>query len=429
MFGVLCAVVAFASSVRPATSACRAAPALAAGASLEIRCGDQFDARLQWLLSLTDEELSPLLRVEEIGPADAPRYARVAGQGISLWLEASPSPAQPLSLRISGVAQRMTPPDGCQIVGVEPAADQPRSQPLPLSMPSIRPSLHVSRQSDGAWGVGRAGMLYRDLLPDRAGGAVIVSHIRIPEGGPVPDYTHFHRVAFQLIFVLRGWVDVVYEGQGPPFRLHRGDFVTQPPTLCHRVLAASDGLEVLEIGMPAGHATIADHDHPLPGAERLPPGTLFGGQSFVRHDASKACDDDATRTEAGVEWRETAVREATGGLASVRIGRCVETAGSQDAPGAEPVAHADALSLCYLLSGQAVLQVESPPAAAAAAGHGSDLGARELLLASDDCFCMPPGVRYRLVPRPGHQDGASFSESRRESRLLEVRVRRSVDEG
>jgi quercetin dioxygenase-like cupin family protein len=62
---------------------------------------------------------------------------------------------------------------------------------------------------------------------------------------------HFHRVRFQLIFVLAGWVEVVYEGQGPPFKLHRGEFVTQPPTLRHRVLACSDGLEVLEIGAPA----------------------------------------------------------------------------------------------------------------------------------------------------------------------------------
>ena len=31
-------------------------------------------------------------------------------------------------------------------------------------------------------------MLYRDLLADRAGGALIASHIRIPHGGAVPDY-------------------------------------------------------------------------------------------------------------------------------------------------------------------------------------------------------------------------------------------------
>ena len=92
--------------------------------------------------------------------------------------------------------------------------EHPRELPLLLRTPALRPRLSVStQQSEGAFGVGRAGMLYRDLLPDRAGGAVIASHIRIPSGGPVPDYVHFHRVAFQLIFCLDGWVDVVYEGQ------------------------------------------------------------------------------------------------------------------------------------------------------------------------------------------------------------------------
>ena len=36
--------------------------------------------------------------------------------------------------------------------------------------------------------------------------------------------------------------------------------------------------EVLELGAPAEHATLADHEHALPGEELLPPETLFGGQ-------------------------------------------------------------------------------------------------------------------------------------------------------
>ncbi len=65
------------------------------------------------------------------------------------------------------------------------------------------------------WVIGRAGMQYRDLIPTRLGGAIIASHIRIPDGGPVPDMVHFHKVGFQLIFCVKGWVDVVYEDQGP----------------------------------------------------------------------------------------------------------------------------------------------------------------------------------------------------------------------
>ena len=194
--------------------------AAAAGAprgsiSITVPCGDAFDERLKWLLSLSDAGGSPLLRVEEIGPADSPCYARVAGAGTSLWLSRE-QPALPLTLRVAAEPSAAPAPAGCEAVAV--AADacegHPRELPLPLRTPALRPRLSVStQQSEGGFGVGRAGMLYRDLLPDRAGGAVIASHIRIPSGGPVPDYVHFHRVAFQLIFCLDGWVDVVYEGQ------------------------------------------------------------------------------------------------------------------------------------------------------------------------------------------------------------------------
>eukprot|EP01052_Picozoa_sp_SAG31_P001309 SAG31_NODE_44_length_31168_cov_16.507290_19_plen_124_part_00 len=60
---------------------------------------------------------------------------------------------------------------------------------------------------------------------------------------------HFHRVAFQIIYCLKGWVRLSYEGQGPPFVLRAGDCVLQPPTIRHRVLESGDGLEVVELGV------------------------------------------------------------------------------------------------------------------------------------------------------------------------------------
>ena len=57
--------------------------------------------------------------------------------------------------------------------------------------------------------VGRAGMEYRDLIPDRLGGRFIASHIRITDGGPVPDSVHFHDIGFQVIVCRAGWVRVV----------------------------------------------------------------------------------------------------------------------------------------------------------------------------------------------------------------------------
>ena len=117
----------------------------------------------------------------------------------------------------------------------------------------------VKRLKDEApWIIGRAGMHYRDLIPDRLGGSIIASHIRIPDGGPVPDMVHYHTVGFQLIYCYKGWVDLVYEDQGPAFRLHEGNCVIQPPKIRHKVLYASDNIEVIEIGVPAEHVTTID---------------------------------------------------------------------------------------------------------------------------------------------------------------------------
>ena len=114
------------------------------------------------------------------------------------------------------------------------------------------------------FGAGRAGMGYRDLIPSRLGGRFIASHIRIDEAGPVPDYAHYHHIRFQMIFCRSGWVRVVYEDQGEPFILNAGDCVTQPPQIRHRVLEASDGLQVIEIGVPAEHITAIEHEMDLP---------------------------------------------------------------------------------------------------------------------------------------------------------------------
>ncbi len=159
-------------------------------------------------------------------------------------------------------------------------------------------------------------MQYRDLVPGRLGGRLIASHIRIPEGGPVPDYVHYHRVGFQMIYCRRGWVRVVYEDQGPPFVMQAGDCVLQPPTIRHRVLEASPGLEVIEVGSPAEHETWRDHDLQLP-TTQVRPGRDFAGQRFVRHQASEATWDAVDMS--GVLVRDTGIAAATEGVAGARV--------------------------------------------------------------------------------------------------------------
>ena len=140
---------------------------------------------------------------------------------------------------------------------------------LTIEVPANDPTFSLVRSGDG-FGIGRAGMEYRDLLPGRAGGRFIASHIRILGGGDVADSVHFHRIRFQMIFCARGWVDLVYEDQGEPFRLEAGDCVLQPPEIRHRVLRSSPGLEVIEIGCPAEHDTFIEHVIELPTPDRRP---------------------------------------------------------------------------------------------------------------------------------------------------------------
>jgi hypothetical protein len=111
-------------------------------------------------------------------------------------------------------------------------------------------------------------------------------------------------------------VRVVYEDQGEPFVMRAGDCVLQPPTIRHRVLEASPGLEVIEISAPAEHETFREHTITLP-TEKFDPQRRFGGQRFVRHITAQA--DWREAPEAGFEFRDIGIADATDGLASARV--------------------------------------------------------------------------------------------------------------
>ena len=237
-------------------------------------------------------------KVNLIFPADSPHTAVISGHGLTLRLETG-APTAPITLRLlcdlaalpAATPHVLTSPDGTRIELVEAR--------LPVEVPAGTQEFVLSRMGDD-WGIGRAGMQYRDLIPSRLGGRFIASHIRIPVGGPVPDYVHFHRIRFQMIYCKAGWARLVYEDQGEPFLFHAGDCVLQPPEIRHRVLEASDGLEVIEVGCPALHETFADHAMSLPTPHLLPERD-FGGQRFVRHVAAEA---------RWLPWRATGIRDA-----------------------------------------------------------------------------------------------------------------------
>ena len=251
---------------------------------------------------------------------------------------------------------------GEDCVRVTTAADAPRPDG---ALPPFEPEFVLTR-AGASPGEGRAGMLYRDLIPGRLGGRYIASHIGIPEGGPVADWVHFHRIAFQMIFVRRGWVRVVYEDNGEPFVMREGDLVLQPPEIRHRVLESAPGLEVVEITAPALHATFADHELELPNGRN--PGRLYGGQAFLQHVAAQT----AWKPFGGGDAQETGISQATSGLAEVRVVRAPQ--GRLDFP-----PHDGELVFGFVLDGSAVLEFG---------------GAHELTAA--DAFVIPPGKPWRL---------------------------------
>jgi quercetin dioxygenase-like cupin family protein len=244
----------------------------------------------------------------------------------------------------------------------QPGAPEPPAEPPAFA------SEFVLTHAGADGGEGRAGMLYRDLIPSRLGGRYIASHITIREGGPVSDWVHFHRIAFQMIAVRRGWVRVVYEDQGGPFIMEAGDLVLQPPEIRHRVLESSPGLEVVEITCPALHETFADHDISLPNG-RVDRDRRFGGQSFLRHVAKGTPWTPFN----GGEAQETAMRAATGGLAEVRVIRPSASSKIAFAP------HDGELVFGFVLEGSAGLDY--------AGSHA---------LGPADSFAIPPGEAWAL---------------------------------
>jgi mannose-6-phosphate isomerase-like protein (cupin superfamily) len=321
-------------------------------------------------------------KVNLIFPADSPHTAVVSGHGLTLRLETG-TPAAPMTVRLlcdlaalpAGTPRVLTSPDGTRIELVEARQS--------IEVPAGTQEFVVSRLANQAggddWGVGRAGMQYRDLIPSRLGGRFIASHIRIPVGGPVPDYVHFHRIRFQMIYCKAGRARLVYEDQGEPFLFHAGDCVLQPPEIRHRVLEASDGLEVIEIGCPALHETFADHAMTLPTPHLLPERD-FGGQRFVRHMAAEARWLPWRAREFAM--RDTGIGDATDGLAGARVVR------ARDRSSATFGAHGGEFLFFFVLGGDVALEVQ---------GHG-----QHHLKANDSCV-IPAGADYALEADAGSE--------------------------
>ncbi|MFT4516359.1 MAG: quercetin dioxygenase-like cupin family protein [Planctomycetota bacterium] len=301
------------------------------------------------------------LQLESIMPADDPQIARLTGGGMRVELHAGYEGDPGLLQMTSDEARaEICAPNGTRIRFV--AAKEPLNIPTADDVAVI-----TTRASGDDWVVGRAGMLYRDLIPGRMNGHLIASHIRIPDGGPVPDNVHFHDVRFQMIYCYRGWVRLVYEDQGEPFVMQAGDCVLQPPEIRHRVLESSHGLEVIELACPSAHLTTLDHQLELP-TNNVRPDRNWAGQRFHFHQHAHAewTVDDAT----GWSKADLGIAAASGQVADVDVLRASKATQT-----------ADQLSFLFVLTGSCQITV-APHAATE--------------LAAADCATIPRNTEFAL---------------------------------
>ena len=96
---------------------------------------------------------------------------------------------------------------------------------------------------------------YRDLGIKAATDGKVAAHvIRAAQGAEFSSQPHMHKTTFQLVYILKGWIEFEYEGQGV-VRLEAGSCVHQPPEIRHRELGHSEDIEMLEIVLPGNFTT------------------------------------------------------------------------------------------------------------------------------------------------------------------------------
>ena len=119
--------------------------------------------------------------------------------------------------------------------------------------------LHIShlREEDFKVQGLRSYALARDLGFAEATGGMVEAHVNRrarPFNAEEVAHRHFHDIQFQMVYVLKGWGKMEFEGHGE-VTMREGSCWIQPPGVKHTVLGFSDDYEILEIIIPAKYDT------------------------------------------------------------------------------------------------------------------------------------------------------------------------------
>lgn len=110
----------------------------------------------------------------------------------------------------------------------------------------------------------RAFFTYEDLgVAEGTNGRMRAQITAATQGFSKPTGWHYHVCDMQLVYMLEGWIDLEFEGEGI-VRLEAGDSVMIPGGLPHQELRTSDSFRLLEVSCPAEMGT--ESCAPPPGA-------------------------------------------------------------------------------------------------------------------------------------------------------------------
>ena len=116
----------------------------------------------------------------------------------------------------------------------------------------------ITRNNDSSFTKGLRGFFeYKDLgIEEATNGNFGANVIKAVDGKHANGEWHYHKLKFQMVYILKGWVKFEYKGEGT-FVLREGDVVYQPPEIHHREIEHSDDLELIEITNPSEFKTIS----------------------------------------------------------------------------------------------------------------------------------------------------------------------------
>ena len=115
----------------------------------------------------------------------------------------------------------------------------------------------ITKANESSFESGLRGFFeYKNLgIEEATSGDFGANVIKAVDGKHANGEWHYHKLTFQMVYILKGSVEFEYKGEGT-FTLEKGDVVYQPSEIQHREIKHSDDLELIEITSPAEFETI-----------------------------------------------------------------------------------------------------------------------------------------------------------------------------